>query len=200
MTKKEFLDELKKGLCGLPEEDVTRSVEFYSEMIDDKIEDGKSEEEAVGEIGAVKDVISQILAETPITKLIKEKVKQRRKISALEIVLLVIGSPIWLSLLIAALAIALSLYVVMWSVIISFWAVLASLEGAAFGCIVSGIVFIVTGNAIVGLAFLSASLVCTGLSIFCFFGCKAATKGLVILTQKMLLGVKNCFVKKEDMR
>ena len=28
MTKKEFLDELKKGLRGLPEEDVSRSVEF----------------------------------------------------------------------------------------------------------------------------------------------------------------------------
>ena len=38
-------------------------------------------------------------------------VKQRRKISALEIVLLVIGSPIWLSLLIAVLAVIISLLI-----------------------------------------------------------------------------------------
>ena len=42
MTKKEFLDELKKGLLGIPEEDINRSIEFYSEMIDDRIEDGKT--------------------------------------------------------------------------------------------------------------------------------------------------------------
>lgn len=198
MTKKEFLYELKKGLRGLPEDDIVRSIEFYSEMIDDRIEEGKTEEEAVAEIGTVKEAVSQILAEIPITKLIKEKVKKRRRLGAFEIVLLVLGSPIWLSLLIAAFAVVLSLYAVIWSVVISFWAVFASLSGSILGGIASGIIFICTDNLFTGLAMFAASLVLAGLSIFCFFGCKAATKGIVILTKKIALAIKNCFVKKEE--
>lgn len=198
MTKKEFLNELKKGLCGLPEGDITRSIEFYSEMIDDRIEDGKTEEEAVADIGTVKDAVSQILAEIPITKLIKEKVKPQRKLRAWEIVLLVLGSPIWLSLLIAAIAVILSVYVVIWSVIVSLWAVFASLAGVAVGGIFAGVIFICTGNLFTGLAMFAASFVCAGLAIFSFFGCAAATKGILILTKKMALGIKNCFVKKEE--
>ena len=198
MTKKEFLDELKKGLLGLPEEDMTRSIEFYSEMIDDRIEEGKTEEEAVADIGTVKDAVSQILAEIPITKLIKEKVKKKRKMGALEIVLLVLGSPIWLSLLIVAFAVVLSVYVVIWSVIVSLWAVFASLAGVAVGGIFAGVIFVCNSNLLVGIAMFGASFVIAGLSIFSFFGCKAATKGILILTKKMALGIKNCFVKKEE--
>ena len=38
---------------------------------------------------------------------------------------------------------------------------------------------------------------CSG---FCggFFGCNGATKGIAILTKKIALGIKKCFVKKED--
>ena len=37
MKKNEFIEKLQSGLCGLPREDIDRSVEFYSEIIDDKI-------------------------------------------------------------------------------------------------------------------------------------------------------------------
>ena len=47
------------------------------------------------------------------------------------IVLLALGSPIWLSLLIAAAAVVLSLYIVLWSLILSLWAVELSLAVAA---------------------------------------------------------------------
>ena len=199
MTKTEFLSEIKKGLSRLPEEDIIRSIEFYSEMIDDRIEDGKTEEEAIADIGSVKDVVSQILAEIPISKLIKEKVK-RRRLGALEIVLLALGSPIWLSLLVAAFTVIISAYAVIWSVVVSLWAVFAAFVGSAFGCIVAGIIFTCTGNLLAGLAMIAASLVLAGLSIFSFFGCKAATKGTVILTKKIALGIKNCFIKKGEAR
>ena len=38
-----FLDELRKGLSGLPEEDIQERLSFYSEMIDDGMEEGLSE-------------------------------------------------------------------------------------------------------------------------------------------------------------
>ena len=197
MTKKEFLEELKNGLCGLPEDDITRSIEFYSEMIDDRVDDGKSEEEAVSDIGSVKDAISQILSEIPMAKLIKEKVRPQRKMRAWEIVLLALGSPIWLSLLVAAFAVVISVYAVIWSIVASLWAVFAAFVGSSFGGIVSGIIFICTGSLFSGLAIIAASLVLAGLSIFMFFGCVASTKGMAILTKKIALLVKKCFVKKE---
>ena len=86
MTKKEFLDELKKGLLGLPEEDITRSIEFYSEMIDDRMEEGLLEEEAVSAVGAVDEILSQILAEVPPAKIPKETIKTKRQLRVWEIV------------------------------------------------------------------------------------------------------------------
>jgi uncharacterized membrane protein len=198
MSKQEFLNQLKNKLKGLPEQDVNRSLEFYSEMIDERIEEGVLEENAVSDIGEVDEIASQILADTPITKLIKEKIKTKRKISAFEIVLLILGSPIWLSLLIAAFAVIILLYVSLWAIIISFWAVFVSLIACALGGIVSGITFACFSQQISGLATIGAGIVLGGISVFAFFGCKAATKGAVFLTKKVALCIKNCFVKKEE--
>ena len=76
MNKEQFLNELKKGLSGIPKEDLDERVNFYSEMIDDRIEEGMSEEEAVSAIGDVKTIVSQIMAETPITTIVKERVNK----------------------------------------------------------------------------------------------------------------------------
>ncbi len=51
MNKREFLQKLENGLSGLPREDIEQRLSFYAEMIDDRIEDGFSEEEAVAGIG-----------------------------------------------------------------------------------------------------------------------------------------------------
>ena len=47
MKKQEFIEEIKLRMEGLPEEEVNRSIDYYSEMIEDRIEDGMEEEEAV---------------------------------------------------------------------------------------------------------------------------------------------------------
>lgn len=198
MSRQEFLKQLRKGLSGLPQDDVEERLTFYSEMIDDRMEEGLSEEEAVGEIGSVDEIVAQTIAEIPLAKLVKEKMKPKRRLGAWEIVLLVLGSPLWLSLLIAAFAVVFSVYVALWSVIISLWAVEVSLWGTVFGGIIAGIVFALTGNGLTGVAMIGASIVCAGLSVFLFFGCKLATKGAAWLTKKMALGIKNCFIKKED--
>ena len=197
MNKQEFLTRLQKGLSGLPSEDREERVNFYSEMIDDRVEEGILEEDAVAEIGDVDTVISQIVADTPLTRLVKEKIKPKRKLRGWEIALLIIGSPMWLSLLCAMLAVGLSLYVSLWAVVVSLWAVFGALVGCAAGGIASCIRFGIDGNVPNMFAFMGASLVCTGLFIFMFFGCKAATKGSAALTKKLIIVIKNCFMKKE---
>ena len=197
MNKTDFLLALEEQLSALPWEEVSDRWDYYSEMIDDRMEEGLSEEEAVAELGTVNEIAAQILADIPLSALVKKKLKSQRRIKAWEIVLLVLGSPIWLSLLIAAFAVILSLYVVLWSVLISLWAVFVSFVGCALGCIAGGIVFACSGRSPMGIAIISAGTVCAGLAIFMFFGCKAATAGILILTKKLAVWIKNLFRKKE---
>ena len=198
MNKQEFLAQLRKGLSGLPKDDIDERLMFYSEMIDDRMEDGISEETAVCEIGTVDELVSQIIADIPLGKLVKEKITPKKKLKVWEIVLLVLGSPIWLSLLIAAFAVIFSLYVVLWSVIISLWATFASFVACGLTGIAAGIYFAAGGNGLTGIAMIGAGIVFAGLSVFMFFGCKAATKGILILTKKLAIRIKNCFIKKEE--
>ncbi|MBO5842126.1 MAG: DUF1700 domain-containing protein, partial [Clostridia bacterium] len=65
MTKQEFLDRLQAGLSCLTESDAQERLNFYSEMIDDRMEEGLSEEQAVAHIGDVQTMIENILAEIP---------------------------------------------------------------------------------------------------------------------------------------
>lgn len=197
MNKNEFLEELRKGLSGLPQDDIEERLTFYSEMIDDRMEEGLSQEEAVAEIGSVKDIVSQIMSEIPLSRLVKEKVKPKRALRAWEIVLLALGSPIWISLLIAALAIVFSVYVVLWSVIICLWAAGLGIAGGSLGGILSAVIFTIQGNFLQGAAVLGATLVCAGIFILWFFICQQTLKGILLLTKKLALGFKYLFVGKE---
>ena len=198
MTKQEFLLELKKALNGLSQNEINERLNFYSEMIDDRIEEGISEEDAVSAVGDAEEIAEQIILETPLLKLAKERIKPKRRLTALEIVLLILGFPIWLSVGISIFAVILSLYICVWTVVFSLWAVFVSLVASGFGVILAGIVFSLNENILSGIASIGAGIACLGISIFAFFACKAATKGVLILTKKIALFTKNCFIKKGD--
>lgn len=52
MKKTEFLEALETCLDGMDESERRASVEYYAEMIDQRIEDGMDEESAVGALGS----------------------------------------------------------------------------------------------------------------------------------------------------
>ena len=197
MTKREFLENLADRISALSEDDINRSLEYYSEMIDDLVEDGLSEEQAVERLGSMDEIVLQILSEVPLVKIVKNRAKESKKPSAATVVLLILGFPLWFSLFVAAASILLALYVSLWSVIISLWAVFVALAGSSLGMIVLSLVFLLNVGAVNGIAVIGASLVCAGLSIIFFFVSIMATKGICILTKKSLLGIKYCFVGRE---
>ncbi|MBR4965050.1 MAG: DUF1700 domain-containing protein, partial [Lachnospiraceae bacterium] len=88
MNKAEFLMALRERLSGLPEEDFNKSIDYYTEMIDDRVEDGMSEEDAVACLGSMDEIITQILSEVSLPKLVKEKVKPKRALAVWEIILI----------------------------------------------------------------------------------------------------------------
>ena len=73
MTKAEFIEQLRKKLTEIPVCGIEERLDFFSEIIDDRIEEGFSEEQAVASIGSVDEVTMQILSEVPLGKIIQKK-------------------------------------------------------------------------------------------------------------------------------
>ncbi len=194
MRKQEFIYQLWKKLSDLPKDEVEERLSFYCEMIDDYMEEGLSEEEAVAAIGSTEEIAAQIIGEIPLAKAVKPK----RRLSGWEIALVILCAPIWFPVLVVVpFAVAVSLYASLWAVIVSFWSVFAAVAASAFGGTVGGIGLILLRHVPSGIALIGASLFCAGLSVFLFCGCKAATTGTVRLTKKIATGIKNLFIGKE---
>ena len=199
MTKRDFLMKLEEGLRFLPPSERQERLTFYSEMIDDRMEEGLSEEEAVGAIGDLESILSQSAPEafplTPAPEAVCPP-KSKPKTGPLTLLLLILGATLWLSLLLAGFAVVLSLVITLWSVVVSLYAVFASLIGCAVGLILGGAVFLFWGRGVSGIAVIAVGLICAGLSVFSFVLCKAATKGVWRLCQNAARFIKHLFVRK----
>ncbi len=196
MNKSEFLAALREKLNGVPEEDINKSLDFYGEMIDDRVEDGMSEEEAVEALGSMEEIINQILSEVSLPKLVKEKVKPKQALKVWEVVLLVLGAPIWVPIVLSLCSVVLSAYLAVWMMIISLYVLDLSvalsglaLIGLAFGALIQ------SNLAVFGMMF-GCGLILMGLSILLFFGFNLVTKGILWLSKKILIGIKGLFIKK----
>jgi uncharacterized membrane protein len=215
MTREQFVKKLKCELSSLPSEELEGRLAFYSEMIDDRIEEGLSEEEAVAAIGDVDEIIAQLKADgqtlcketddsNPYSKgtftVAEPKpdvAPTKKKMPAWAIVLIAVGSPIWISLGAAAFIILLSAYIVIWAVAGSLWALPVSLAGVCLGGIAVGVVDIVIGNALLGITLIGAAVACAGLAIFAGFGCYHLTRLAAYLSRVIAKGVIRLFRRKE---
>ena len=197
MTKTQFVLELSDKLSGLPKEDVKKSIEFYVEMIDDRMDEGMSEADAISAIGSVDAIAEQILGEIPMVKLVKEKVKPKRKMRVWEIVLLALGSPIWISLAAAAFAIIISVYVCLWAVEICIYAANITFFAGGVAGLGLTVVYFIQSNVGAALFVLGAGILCVGIGLLMLWVCRESTKGIIVLTKKICLGIKKMLVRKE---
>lgn len=191
MNKQEFLNKLKSKLSGLSKKEINEQISFYSEMIDDRIEEGLSEADAISQIGSVNDIAKQILEEKS-----SEKPTKKVKRTWWEITLLALGSPIWISLIVSAFAVVISLYASLWSVVISLWATELSFVVSTLAGILGGTIYAFI-NASLGIILIGSGILLGGLSIFTYYGCKYFTKISVYLTIKITKLIKNSFTRKE---
>ena len=205
MRKSEFLAELRNCLHGLPEEDIQSSLDYYAEMIDDRTEEAGDEEAAVAGVGTPWAVAAEIRnekhAEATNEKTtekeperVEKTVKEKRRLSPLVIVLLILGSPIWISLLVAAFSIVIAVYAVLWSAIVCLWSVVVSLGASAIAGILYLPYYAVLGRVWVGIALAGAGLFTGGLGVFAFLGSLSATKGMAILSKQIFRFIRFCFV------
>ena len=186
MTKAEFLSGLEARLSALSLYDREQSLEYYAEMIDDRIEDGMSEADAVADVGMPDVIAKRILSEIPIKK----------KASPIPYVLIVLGAPIWGSLLIAAAAILIALYATAFALFVTYCAVGIALFGGAVIGIYGTVSFAVHGKPAQALAMLGAGGVCAGLGLLMCFGLKPVWKAGVKLCGMPIRFIRKYFAKR----
>ncbi len=197
MNKVEFLEMLKVRLQDLPQDEIDRSVMFYDEMIEDRQEDGMSEEEAVTALGNIDAIVEQIMLDRPLPTLMREKIRPKRNLTPFEIALIVVGFPIWFSLLIAFFAVIVAVYVSIWAVIISLYATVLGLAiGGVGGFIITLISFGV--YPFLGTLTLGGSLFILGVGILMFFPVNLLALALVKLTGRFYRWVKSLFIKRRN--
>ncbi len=174
MTKLEFLDELLRELSRLGAVSVTDTEEYsayYAEMIEDKIESGMSEEAAVAALGSPKKAAKDIMLELPFASVVAAKVKKKSAWRAWEIVFLILGSPIWITLIITLAALAISAYCVLWSLFLTAWAVDISLAAGGVGLLIPAVASLFGAEFFNALLYFGTALLSLGLSGILFFVC-----------------------------
>lgn len=186
VNKMQFLRAVREKTVHLPLSEVNRLLEYYNEMIDEAVEEGLSEEEAVDRLGTWEEICAQIeefrTSEPQQTEPIKEepakepqnpipdkKLKKRISLPMWAVVMLILTSPVWgaivLSLGIAVFAVVASLVVIGGALVISLFAVVLSLAIIGVVGIPAAFVLLVTSSIAPFLLTLGGGLVCVGLAI-----------------------------------
>ena len=195
MTKQLFLNELSAALHGLPREERYRTLSYYDELIDDRVEDGQSEEDAVESLGSPEQIAREILGEEepPVSTGTGRKVWM--------IILLVLGFPFWGSLLLAAAIVLMCVYICLFlPAFVLGVMTLAFLAGALIGVV--GTPFLIwdvgllTGGLPAGLFQLGMSVALLGLAVLSALGFYFTGKATVKAGRAIWRWIRRSFSKK----
>lgn len=160
MNKAKFTRELERNLKILGSEERRKFITYYDEIIEDYIENGLCEEDAILKIGAPKSIADEILGGQDAV--IIGKPSSARKV--LNISLLILGFPLWGSLLLALILCILSAYIVIWCVPFTTGAVALSLFAASLISTV-GSPFVIADVPAAGIVQLGLGIASMGISI-----------------------------------
>ena len=178
MNQQEFLRALESQIAILPETERRKSLDYYSEMIADIMEDGLSEEQAIKRLGTVEDISREILAGASMSTLVKARAAHK-KYNAGEVVLIILGSPLWLSLLVSAIAVILSVYVVIWAAVACLYAGVLGLATGILGALVGAVIALIHGIALQGAFFFGAASLLAGLTLLLLMASNRIAHGLI---------------------
>ena len=197
MTKADFLRLLERALMQLSEEERQKNLEYYSELLDDMMEEGMTEAEATAKLGSPNQIAQSILQEMPLGKLVSTRMKPKSGWTPLAIVLAVVGSPVWVPLLLATVAIVLAVFVSIWAL---GFAAVAVVLGLAVAVVATPIIAIraATLTLPVGLLLLGAGLVLLGLCVLGGLMAVELCRLLWQLTVWLAHKIKGLFIRKEE--
>lgn len=195
MNKERFLSDLEKQLRFLSKTERQRQVSFYEEMIADSMEDGCSEEEAVQRIGNPGVIANEILQD-------QEEVPRQGMSVAAKVgigILLILGFPLWGSLLLAVILCVLSAYIVIWCLPFTTGVLSLSMLAAAVISVVGA--FPVAMESVgVGITQFGMGIVAAGIAGLCFLITIYLSMAFLKVTKFLTMKLIGLFRVKEDGR
>lgn len=184
MTKEHFLLSLEKELKQQQIENFTTYINYYDEIINDYMEDGYTELEALNKLDSIDQIVQTIKDENG---LIETSVVKR---NPMLIVLLIIGAPLWGSILI-------SIILLLFSGLIILWCGPFILGALSFGGLLTGIV------SLAGLVFnqqlfyivtqLGVALIATAVGILLLLDTVYSTKYVGVFSKKIINTLQKVF-------
>lgn len=192
MNKKEFIDQLEQELHFLNNADRTQQIGFYEEMIADYMEDGCTEEEAVARLGRPKNIARELIDQQELIQTKTMSTPGKIAIGCL----LILGFPLWGSLLFAALMIVLSIYIVILCVPFT----LAVCAAAFFVVALLGVIGafpVMTVSMGVGVTQFGVGIISLGISGLCLLGTTYFMKGFWRVSSKFTSKLIGIFKRKE---
>lgn len=192
MKKEKFLSELKRKLKGLPKDDLENRLSFYEEAINDRISCGKSEEEAVADLGSIDHIVEEIAEQTPYFTLVKEKSKLNTKLSLTTILLLILGFPLWFPIAILLLTVLFVFYLVLWILVL----IPGIVSVASFAYSIIGFIAVVSGESFA--LYFGIFVGGLGLGIMLIPAAIYSVKGFLLLTKTLFIRRKTKLITKEE--
>jgi len=190
MNKYQFLSAVREGLDGMSSREIDESLAYYREMIEDRVEEGLSEEDAVKALGPVEKVIADIKNGTDgsesrekVTPVLNSEAEKEENgectiIDAAK----TIGRVFWIITEVFA-----------WIVLVSVMITGISVGVAAVGSLLGGIVYIFTDGFAGGMLLIGGGIACAGIGIITVAGIAAAMRGM-----NKLSGLIMGFLRKKE--
>lgn len=197
MNKHAYLARLQDELQqrDVAASEIEAAVEFYDEAISDRMEQGADEHDAVAEMESAELAAQAIVEDIPPVRRAAMRLGATHERRALATVLIVLGAPVWISLLIAGVLSALAVYVSIWSIIASLWITVVSLAVSGIASIPYLVYAAGNGAAATGMFCSGLRLVLAGVGVALVPAVMSATKGLVWLSRRFVRWITHFFVR-----
>ena len=193
MNRVEFIEILDVELAALKRVEREKFITYYEEIIDDYMENGFEEEAVIEKIGNPKAIAKNILSEQDTVD-IKVPLTNSKVIN---MILLILGFPLWGSLVFAGLMLALSGVIVIWcipftagvSALAFFLAGIYSIVATPFmiaEVLSVGVVQLGVGIASLGVSFLLAMATMYLCKNFAFFTKELSSRILKLFNRKVV--------------
>ncbi len=191
MNKAEFLKELSFCLQHMNDSEKNKFIIYYDEMISDYVENGMTEEEAVDKIGSPKKIAEELLDDSGSVKISLPSTG----IKGLNVLLTVLGFPLWGSLLLAFILMVFSLYVIIWCAPFATGALsIGFFTTSIIG--IAGSPFVMIKSVSIGIMQLGIGIASVGISLLLGFATIDLSKKLIILTKNLNAKLAALFKKK----
>ncbi|WP_409043320.1 DUF1700 domain-containing protein [Latilactobacillus sakei] len=112
MTKNDFIKDLAAALTSYGVSDAANTIDYYDELIDDRIEGGETEAAVIASLETPHQIASQLADQFQPTQVQHKRMSPVLLVTL--VVLLVLGSPLWGSLLLTVIVLLTVGYLLLW--------------------------------------------------------------------------------------